>query len=453
MDPFTRKIALGAAAGGAGSEYWFVTTDNTIGPDLLYRGAADSDGNSYVTGQSKVGSQNSFFIAKFNKTGDVQWKRDLTLASAAVTGAGIDVDSSGNVYAVGYGDKTHVVKYNASGTLQWQREIDNTDSGFQFIKDLAVDSSGNIYITGYSSSSGFNATAGGSYAMFVYKYNSSGTFQWARSLGSSGMSFGLGCDTDGSRVYFTGNTSTGTQGGARDGILAAYNTSGSVVTQDAVGTSLMDFLSDVAVDSSGNIYVAGHYEISSGGYNGLVLKFNSSFTLQWARQINAQSASNQPNVSLYGCSVDSSGNVYVTGHSNNVNSSRNCYVAKFSALGVALWQREFGNNNAGQSADWSGAVDSVGGVYLVGMSSGVTNATSGNRGIFARIPDDGSLTGTYQGITYAASTCTISGASIGYSSASSLYNTNPSSVLSDVSGTLGNTNSTAANITTTYAIQ
>jgi len=67
---------------------------------------------------------------------------------------------------------------------------------------------------------------------FLVKYNSSGTKQWTKQLGTSRSDYGRGVSTDSSgNIYVTGHTWDGgldgnTSSGNRDIVLVKYNSSG-----------------------------------------------------------------------------------------------------------------------------------------------------------------------------------------------------------------------------------
>jgi len=85
--------------------------------------AVDSSGNIYAVGWGKVGSDNkqSLWCGKFNSSGVKQWNVTLGLAddSVALNPQGIDVDNSGNVYFVGYINNV-VGTFNADTTTYTQ---------------------------------------------------------------------------------------------------------------------------------------------------------------------------------------------------------------------------------------------------------------------------------------------------------------------------------------------
>ena len=153
---------------------------------------------------------------------------------------GVANDSSGNFYVTGYtsggldgntnsgGSDIFLVKYYDNGTKQWTKQLgtSSSDTG----NEVTVDSSGNVYVTGYTQG-GLDGTNAGNSDLFVVKYNSSGTKQWAKQLGTSSNDYATGVATDSSgNVYVTGNTSGeldgNTNSGSTDIFLVKYNSSG-----------------------------------------------------------------------------------------------------------------------------------------------------------------------------------------------------------------------------------
>ena len=154
----------------------------------------DSWDNIYVTGYTQGGLDgsnpggnvpNDLFVVKYNSSGTKQWTKQLGTSSGD-RAYGVAVDSSGNVYAAGYtagaldGSNAgsydlFVVKYNSSGTRQWTKQLGT--SGDDRANGVAVDSSDNIYVTGYTYGSLDGNTNAGSSDLFLVKYNSSGVKQ------------------------------------------------------------------------------------------------------------------------------------------------------------------------------------------------------------------------------------------------------------------------------------
>ena len=237
-------------AGGYGSgPKWFVKTVLSSSIMLGYSVGTDSADNIYVFGNGGTGTDQTVgdywdrdaFLIKFNKAGVQQWAKFFGGTSVESRGGSLAVDSSDNVIITGMtesvsgrNEEQFVAKFNSSGTVQWQRSVGTTlrDRGY----GVGVDSSGNVYVTGQRLFHGDNRS-------YLIKFNSSGTVQWQR--------------------YFAG-----------------ANTSSNMQT----------FGTGIAFDSSDNVYVSGaaytYYSTFTGSFRSeaILLKWNSSGTLQWSRR-------------------------------------------------------------------------------------------------------------------------------------------------------------------------
>ena len=97
-------------------------------------------------------------------------------------------------------------------------------SSYDYGRGVTTDSSDNIYLTGYTHGGLDGNTSSGKGDIFLLKYNSSGTKQWTKLLGTSSDDRGNGVTTDSSdNIYVTGST---------DGDLDGNTNSGNYVTYD-----------------------------------------------------------------------------------------------------------------------------------------------------------------------------------------------------------------------------
>jgi hypothetical protein len=169
-------------------------------------------------------------------------------------------------------------------SVEWAAKI--AGNGGSGGRDISVDSSGNVYVIGgysptlnvYSQGSTTPATqlsSSGNGDVFIAKYDTNGVVLWAAKMGGSGIDDGYGISVDGTgNVYVTGlysndtltfyttsGTSSGktlSNSGAKDVFIAKYDTNGVVQWAASIAGSNDEEGRDISVDSSGNVYVIGH---------------------------------------------------------------------------------------------------------------------------------------------------------------------------------------------------
>jgi len=181
------------------------------------------------------------------------------------------------------------------------------------VAGIATDSSGNAYVTGhFSGTTTFGSTSltsSGNEDAFVAKLNSSGSWQWAVKVSSSYPIRGYGIAVDSSgNAYVTGFLASTVyfgsiqinQGSNRDIFIAKLNSTGSWQWAVKAGGGSDDTGYGIAVDSSGNAYVTGHFQntatfgntslTSSGSNDIFVAKMDTNGSWQWAVKAGGSSA-------------------------------------------------------------------------------------------------------------------------------------------------------------------
>ena len=148
-----------------------------------------------LDGETNSGG-NDIFLTKYDASGARQWTRLSGTAGGDESGwAAVAVYGSDSIYVTGYtsgaldgetnagGSDIFLMKYNSSGTKQWTRLLGTASSDVGW--SVAVDGSGNVYVAGTTEGDLDGQTnSGGTYDTFLTKYNSSGTKQWTRLLGN-----------------------------------------------------------------------------------------------------------------------------------------------------------------------------------------------------------------------------------------------------------------------------
>ena len=325
---------------------------------------------------------------------------------------GVAVDSSGNIYVTGYTDggldgnsssgkkDFFLIKYNSSGTKEWTKQ--EGSSGDDYAYGVAVDSSDNIYVTGYTDKKLHGNNNSGRFDMFLVKYNSSGARQWTKQLGTSNNEYASAIATDSSdNIYVTGMTWGGLDGSTKpsycmgsgtvkafnectDIFLVKYNSSGTKqwVKQLEGSSKSFDNAQGLAVDSSDNIYVAGFTNggldgnTSSGKHDILLVKYNSSGSKQWLQQFG--SSNNDMGLEV---NVDSKGNIYVTGYTEGgldgkTNSGeRDIFLVKYNSSGTKQWTQQLGTPTFEEGNGV--AVDSSDNIYVSGWTRGKLDIYAG----------------------------------------------------------------------------
>jgi hypothetical protein len=411
--------ALGFTSAGytaIGNGYWISKTTKSgyAVSGIEHSMDTDSSGNLYYCGYSNATpSGTDYFqnIVKFSSSGEIAWQRKLDLGTTGEVGYAVAVDSSGNVYACGYGDgpRGTYSKYNSSGTIQYQKRLVDAFV-WMIIYDCKVDSSGNLYLAGQT----YNNTTN-NYDGIVVKLDSSGAITWQRRVYSNNNDSlqGLTVDSSGN-VYVCGYSVTATSPSVqRKSIIVKYNSSGTLQWQRQLTSSYDSWSSTIIVDGTGAPCVATYYNDSNGATSiGSLVKYDSSGTLQWQKKItyNAYGVSNTQVVSK-SLAVDSSNNIYLISPSaSNVGSlGTPTLIQKFNSSGTEQWARNFNVNNVNNVSLGGASISIVGSDMYISNPFAV--ASSDTYFIAAKLPTDGTKCGYYQvgttNITYNTVTTTV----------------------------------------------
>ena len=117
----------------------------------------------------------------------------------------------------------------------------------------------------------------------------------------------------------------------------------------------------VAVDSSGNVYVAGTM-FGSGTLNDLAtIKYDSAGNQLWVAIYNDF---DNPDAQLNAMTIDKSGNVYVTGWSGILYSYHDCTTIKYNSSGQEQWVARYNVQPRAFTEGVGIALDDSGNVYV-----------------------------------------------------------------------------------------
>jgi hypothetical protein len=214
-------IGYGITVDGSGNVY-------TTG---AFNGTVDFDPSAATANLSAVSaSYDDIFVCKLDVSGNYVWAKSMG-GTTGDRGNGIAVDGSSNVYLTGYFQGTadfdpsagtatltatadndiFVSKFDVSGNYVWAKKMGG--SGTDIGNGIAVDGSSNVYTSGYfqgtvdfdPNAGTASLVSGGGNDIFVSKFDASGSYVWAKRMGSTGsdISYDLALDNS-ENVYTTG---------------------------------------------------------------------------------------------------------------------------------------------------------------------------------------------------------------------------------------------------------
>ncbi len=293
-----------------------------------FKETADFDPGS-STFNLTADSDTDIFISKLDSSGNFVWAKQLK-GTFEISRYGIDVDTSGNVYATG----------NFMGTADFDPGVGTN-----------------------------NLTSHGEEDIFILKLDSTGNLVWAKRLGGPYWDRGVAISVDASGNVLTSGNFRGTvdfDPGIGVYNLTASDTDSFISKLDAYGNFLWakqlgDYADFNCVDASGNVYTNGDfsgtddfdpgtdtYYLNAGSRDDLFIsKLDASGNFVWAKQmvVNAWG-----HVSMF---VDASGNVYTTGEFSgaadfdpetgtyyfNATGFPDIFISKLDASGNFVWAK------------------------------------------------------------------------------------------------------------------
>jgi uncharacterized delta-60 repeat protein len=356
---------------GSVTEAWVRRIDGPIhGNDHAHDVRIDSAGNIILTGwiETATGNEDCHTV-KYSPQGDLLWENTYAgSATGTDYGYALTLDPSGNVYVAGFGNGTNpatfdifVLKYDADGNSVWTQRWTSPITNYSaYAYSIAVDNQGNVFTTGFESD-GF--TDG---EFITLKFNSSGVLQWATPYNGSTNSIDYAnrivVDNDGNSYV------TGWSGGANnlhDMTTIKYDPDGNELWVNRYNGTAddNDYAYWLALDSSGNVYVAGQ-SVETGSDNDITtIKYAPNGDQIWIRHYDGPAHGYDAGQSI---AVDVEGNAYVTGNHTTA-TGLECVTLKYSAAGDLLWTASFNGPDASGGVFISIALDDAASAYVTGF--------------------------------------------------------------------------------------
>lgn len=250
--------------------------------------AVQDDGKILVTGYSGINGTNHIVLMRYNMNGslDTSFSGDgivNTYIGTSAAGQEVVVQSDGKILVAGYAHKNindsdfALVRFNTDGTLDASFSDDglvttSIGTAHDYGRSLAVQSDGKILVAG-------RYYIGNDYYFALVRYNTNGTMDtsfsddgiFATDFDDTKMAWGksIAIHSDG-RILMAGRSFNGSND---DFALVRINTNGTLDTSfsidgkvtTSIGNS-SDWAEGIAVQSDGNIILAGRYWYEGSGF-------------------------------------------------------------------------------------------------------------------------------------------------------------------------------------------
>lgn len=262
-----------------GNQLW-TKQFGTSAMDFAEYVTVDTAGNAYIVGRTwgplggTYAGANDIFVVKYDPAGTFLWSKQFG-TSLDDEPRDVKTDNSGNIYIVGgtfgslFGTNNSrftdlfIVKYDSNGNTLWSKQL-GTSSSQDYAHGVTIDSSNNVYVVGF--------TQNGDTDIIVYKFDSNGNAVWDKQFGTAYSDMALGAAIDNSDiVYVIGSTQGSlfsTLSGAENYFIMALNSSGisqwSYQSTGFTGSSTTKYyhsaVTKVATDSLRNVYIIDSIE-------------------------------------------------------------------------------------------------------------------------------------------------------------------------------------------------
>ncbi|UOG73967.1 SBBP repeat-containing protein [Hymenobacter tibetensis] len=306
---------------------------------------------------------------------------------------------------------------SASPAWNWVKLVGGGIGNESTCFGITADADGNTYITGSFTGTGqfgqfILTTPAQTYQLYVAKINTSGVYQWVRSVSGFGKAQGesLALDATGN-IYVTGqiqgqftfgNSTLTSANGTVDILVAKLNSNGEWVWANIGGGPGLDIGRGIAVSAAGTVFITGQIR-DRATFGNITLQATAGFAdifvgaldanagqWQWGRCAIGNGSSNNYG---YAVKANSQGEAYVVcsfidqavfgGTTLTATGGTDVCIAKLSSTGAWLWARQGGGSGTDYAR--SIAIDRQGNAYVVGWYTGPATFGSTILTGFARI--------------------------------------------------------------------
>nr|MDQ3100983.1 S8 family serine peptidase [Bacteroidota bacterium] len=305
--------------------------------------ALDGNGNLIVVGNTEVSAGNhDVLVIKYDREGVELWQETYGgNANGNDYGVAVFVGQDGDVIVAAVvvdsvGEQNiAVLKYTSNGVLDWDVKWNGPSELADVPADLAVADGDHLYVCGATMADATSAD------YFLIKYDWNGNYKWEATYDHAGLN-DAATNVELNNLY---------QPSVTGGSASSINTWDYATLQydgdtgeplDTIRVVLPGVGLDQALatfmDEDGNTYVTGYRE--SGGQKDIqTIKINNDLTLAWTA--NYDGGSDDVGNAI---AVDTIGNVYVAGYMDDGSGGTYFLTVKYNAAGDELWYERYQPN-------------------------------------------------------------------------------------------------------------
>ncbi|MBP1683250.1 MAG: repeat protein [Ignavibacteriaceae bacterium] len=343
-------------------------------PETIEKVTFDNSGNIYLSGYGYLtsgGGGTDFFTVKCNSNGAEEWSKVYNGPQNDTDRPyGIFVDDNGNVYVTGTSRwnssayKIVTLKYSQAGDLLWICAFDSLGQSDGEPKDIWVDNNGNIYVTGWISQ-----TNNGYYDVVTIKMNEDGNIlDWSYFGQVNNVSdYGYKIISDNNENVLTGGSSYRNVSLGIEVVIIKYNNNldtSWVVHINGSDNSFNEFIVDIALDDTGNVYSLCRLQNSPGSTDFAVLKINPNGDVIWRVEYDEAGGQDIPEAMV----MDNEGNIYVTGRVRRSGGGgyNDFAVIKYNNSGIEQWKSYYDGPESFDDDPINISIDQNRNVYVCG---------------------------------------------------------------------------------------
>ena len=324
--------------------YWFTTYDD-YGIDM----DVDSSGNFYAIARvnSPSGNLYDMYLIKCDSSGTKTWDINYTGASANDYPVAIDVAPGGTAYALlqsfnFFGTATQditTLQFLSNAVQNWFSKYNGSGNADDYPASIKIDAAENQYVCG-------TTDAGANNDMVAMKQNIYGTRLWVTTYNGTANGNDTAISTTwlpNGLVVVTGKSKELLNSITYDAVITMVIDSGTIVwTQKFYGTDSLGVApSQMITDAQGNIYICGSENLIGGTKNGCIIKYDSNGNLLWNISYDAGLNLNDKFNSI---TFDNNNDIIVTGQTFTTSTNANYVTVKYGNSATGINENSFIEN-------------------------------------------------------------------------------------------------------------